>query len=107
MDTRVGGLYGVSIGRMFFGESMSSKSTNASKVGLFHLAEKLKNLGFGPIDCQMMNSHIETLGAVPMSREEFGAVLNQYLRAGETKKVLGQSNNATNYIIFRTSQTLG
>ena len=85
-DELVGGLYGVSIGRMFFGESMFSKSTNASKVGLFHLAEKLKNWGFGPIDCQMMNRHIETLGAVPMSREAFGEVLSQYLRAGETIK---------------------
>ena len=85
-DELVGGLYGVSIGRMFFGESMFSKSTNASKVGLFHLAEKLKNWDFGPIDCQMMNSHIETLGAVPMSREAFGVVLKKYLTAGETIK---------------------
>jgi leucyl/phenylalanyl-tRNA--protein transferase len=81
-----GGLYGVSIGRMFFGESMFSKSTNASKVGLFHLVDRLKQWGFGPIDCQIMNSHIESLGAVPISREEFGIILNKYLSAGETIK---------------------
>ena len=83
-DDLAGGLYGVSIGRMFFGESMFSKSTNASKVGLFHLAEKLKNWGFGPIDCQMMNPHLKSLGAIPISREEFTTVLEKHLRSGET-----------------------
>ncbi|PCJ82297.1 MAG: leucyl/phenylalanyl-tRNA--protein transferase [Bacteroidetes bacterium] len=82
----VGGLYGVSIGKMFFGESMFSKATNASKVGLFHLVERLKKWNFGPIDCQMMNSHIATLGAIPMSRDDFGLLLEKYIKAGETRK---------------------
>jgi leucyl/phenylalanyl-tRNA--protein transferase len=83
----VGGLYGVSIGRMFFGESMFSKATNASKIGLFNLVEKLKNWGFGPIDCQMMNPHLESLGAIPISRSEFQNILDKHLSSGET--VLG------------------
>ena len=83
----VGGLYGVSIGRMFFGESMFSKATNASKIGLCNLVEKLKNWGFGPIDCQMMNPHLESLGAIPISRSEFQNILDKHLSSGET--VLG------------------
>jgi len=83
----VGGLYGVSIGRMFFGESMFSKATNASKIGLFNLVEKLKNWGFGPIDCQMMNPHLESLGAIPKSRAEFQNILDKHLSSGKT--VLG------------------
>ena len=82
----MGGLYGVSIGKMFFGESMFSKATNASKVALFHLVERLKKWGFGPIDCQMMNSHIATLGAIPISREDFTGILEKFLNAGETRK---------------------
>ncbi|HHZ95812.1 MAG TPA: leucyl/phenylalanyl-tRNA--protein transferase [Flavobacteriales bacterium] len=85
-DELVGGLYGVSIGKMFFGESMFSKATNASKVALFHLVERLKKWGFGPIDCQMMNSHIATLGAIPISREDFTGILEKFLNAGETRK---------------------
>jgi leucyl/phenylalanyl-tRNA--protein transferase len=80
----VGGLYGVSIGRMFFGESMFSKATNASKIGLFNLVEKLKKWGFGPIDCQMMNPHLESLGAIPISRSEFQNILDQHLSSGKT-----------------------
>lgn len=80
----VGGLYGVSIGRMFFGESMFSKATNASKIGLFNLVEKLKKWGFGPIDCQMMNPHLESLGAIPISRSEFQNILDKHLSSGKT-----------------------
>ena len=64
----VGGLYGVSIGSMFFGESMFSNATNASKVALIHLSERLKNWEFGPIDCQIMNDHLGTLGAREIPR---------------------------------------
>ena len=80
----VGGLYGVSIGRMFFGESMFSKATNASKIGLFNLVEKLRKWGFGPIDCQMMNPHLESLGAIPISRSEFQNILDKHLSSGKT-----------------------
>jgi Leu/Phe-tRNA-protein transferase len=48
--------------------------------------ERLKKWGFGPIDCQMMNSHIATLGAIPISREDFTGILEKFLNAGETRK---------------------
>jgi len=85
-DKLVGGLYGVSIGAMFFGESMFSIATNASKVALIHLSEKLKSWGFGPIDCQIMNDHLGTLGAVEIERDEFQKLLDFHLTSLPTKK---------------------
>jgi len=67
----VGGLYGVSIGGIYFGESMFSKVSNASKVALVHLVDGLKNLDFRVIDCQLMNDHLASLGAEHMAREVF------------------------------------
>jgi leucyl/phenylalanyl-tRNA--protein transferase len=58
----VGGLYGVKIGKCFFGESMFSKVSNASKIALIKLSEKLKNEGFIFIDCQMHTKHLESMG---------------------------------------------
>jgi len=58
----VGGLYGVKIGKCFFGESMFSKVSNASKIALIKLAEKLKNENFIFIDCQMHTKHLESMG---------------------------------------------
>ncbi|CAG0124920.1 Leucyl/phenylalanyl-tRNA--protein transferase [Rhodocyclaceae bacterium] len=67
----VGGLYGVSIGRMFYGESMFSRSTDASKVALAHLAAQLQRWGYGMIDCQMHTAHLASLGAREIPRAEF------------------------------------
>src|SRR5690606_19920568 len=67
----VGGLYGVAIGRVFFGESMFSWMTDASKVALVELARVLERRGFGLIDCQVASSHMASLGAVELPREEF------------------------------------
>lgn len=67
----VGGLYGVSLGRMFFGESMFSVARDASKVALAHLAAQLAAWGFTAIDCQIMNPHLRSLGARPMPRAHF------------------------------------
>ena len=74
-DVLVGGLYGVSIGRMFFGESMFARATDASKVALVRLAAQLARWDFELIDCQMMNPHLRSLGAVEMPRSEFLARL--------------------------------
>jgi len=71
----VGGLYGVSIGRMFFGESMFSRATDASKVAIARLATQLSNWEFELIDCQIMNPHLRSLGAFEMPRREFLARL--------------------------------
>jgi leucyl/phenylalanyl-tRNA---protein transferase len=66
-----GGLYGVAIGRMFYGESMFSNVRDASKVALAHLARRLQAAGFGLIDCQMRTDHLASLGAREMPRAEF------------------------------------
>ncbi len=76
----VGGLYGVSLGRMFFGESMFATVSNASKVGFIALVELLKPLGFPFIDCQIYNDHLGSLGATYISRREFLDTLAQQLR---------------------------
>ena len=67
----VGGLYGVSIGRMFYGESMFSRSADASKTALAHLAAQLRHWNFGMIDCQMNTPHLASLGAREIPRAEF------------------------------------
>lgn len=67
----VGGLYGMALGRMFFGESMFSRETDASKVALAHLARLLASRGYGMIDCQMTTSHLLSMGAHEMPRAQF------------------------------------
>ena len=66
-----GGLYGVSIGRMFYGESMFSHASNASKIALAHLARQLERWQFKMIDCQMNTPHLASLGAREIPRSEF------------------------------------
>lgn len=85
-DNLVGGLYGVSLGRMFFGESMFSTATNASKVAFVHLVRWLALKGFGPVDCQIMNPHLASLGATLWTREDFQTQLTHFLHAGPTLK---------------------
>ena len=67
----VGGLYGIAIGRMFYGESMFSRRSDASKAALAHLAAQLSRWNFGMIDCQMNTPHLATLGAREIPRAEF------------------------------------
>ena len=71
----VGGLYGVAIGRVFFGESMFSRVSDASKVALAHLCRLLERRGFVVIDCQMTTAHLVSLGAREIPRQEFVAGL--------------------------------
>jgi len=71
----VGGLYGVAIGKVFFGESMFAKVSNSSKIALVMLAQKLKKLGFNIIDTQVETPHLNSLGATLISRKEFEAIL--------------------------------
>ena len=68
-----GGLYGVAIGRVFFGESMFSRVADASKVALVHLC----TFGYGLIDCQLPNPHLSRLGAVELPRRRFLALLDE------------------------------
>lgn len=70
-DELVGGLYGVALGKAFFGESMFSRRTNASKTAFLALAHHLHNLGCELIDCQMPTEHLNHLGAVNIPRADF------------------------------------
>jgi len=70
-DELVGGLYGVSLGRCFFGESMFSRESNASKAALITLTRRLAARGFGLVDCQVHTDHLESLGARVIPRDEF------------------------------------
>jgi len=70
-DELVGGLYGIRLENIFFGESMFSKETNASKWAFMKLTEQLKSEGIKLIDCQVYTEHLESLGARMISREEF------------------------------------
>ena len=71
----VGGLYGVKLGRAFFGESMFSRMTDASKVALAWLVARLKAGNFTLLDCQFMTDHLASFGAVNVSREDYVALL--------------------------------
>jgi len=71
----VGGLYGVALGRAFFGESMFARQADASKVALAHLVQHLRALEFELIDCQMYTPHLVSLGAREIARSEFCAQL--------------------------------
>jgi leucyl/phenylalanyl-tRNA--protein transferase len=70
-DELAGGLYGVAIGRMFYGESMFSRRRDASKAAFAHLVRQLQRWGFGMIDCQMSTPHLSTLGAREIPRHDF------------------------------------
>jgi leucyl/phenylalanyl-tRNA--protein transferase len=67
----VGGLYGISLGKVFFGESMFAKVSNASKFGFISLVKQLKQKGFLLIDCQQETKHLESLGAAAIKRKDF------------------------------------
>lgn len=74
----VGGLYGVSMGKVFFGESMFSRRTDASKVAFAHLVRQLVDWDFALIDCQVYSAHLASLGAVEIPREQFLNLLDEH-----------------------------
>lgn len=78
----VGGLYGVSLGRAFFGESMFSLRTDASKVALAWLVARLKAGGFTLLDCQFMTDHLRSLGAIEISQKDYVGLLGSALSEG-------------------------
>lgn len=75
-----GGMYGVSLGRAFFGESMFSYQTNASKTAMAYLCAQLTRWGFGLLDCQVPNPHLISMGGVHISREAFLGELRGLLK---------------------------
>jgi leucyl/phenylalanyl-tRNA--protein transferase len=79
-DELVGGLYGVSLGAAFFGESMFSRVTNASKVALVHLVARLRAGGYRLLDTQFMTPHLEQFGGLEISRSRYHRLLAEALR---------------------------
>ena len=82
-DKLVGGLYGVAIGKVFFGESMFSHATDASKVAFVLLVRQLQRWQFELVDCQIQSAHLDKFGAELLPRSEFIALLNQFCMLGE------------------------
>ncbi|MDH5485295.1 MAG: leucyl/phenylalanyl-tRNA--protein transferase [Gammaproteobacteria bacterium] len=76
----VGGLYGVAVGQVFCGESMFSLKTDASKIALVHLCDYLQQRGFKLIDSQVYTSHLESLGAEMISRDDYLEILSEGLQ---------------------------
>jgi len=76
-DQLVGGLYGIALGKIFFGESMFAEKPNASKIGFIHLARHLEEKGFLWIDCQQDTPHMRTLGADLIDEDDFLDILRQ------------------------------
>ncbi len=74
----VGGLYGIAIGRVFFGESMFSRANDASKIAFVYLVHYLTEIGFKMIDCQVDSAHLQSLGATQISRHLFSEKLSSY-----------------------------
>ena len=77
-----GGLYGISLGYTFFGESMFSVKSNGSKIALYYLAQKLISLGISLIDCQQSTPHMISLGAKEILRESFLKMIRKHLKDG-------------------------
>jgi len=76
----VGGLYGVSLGRAFFGESMFHRATDASKIALVHLVARLKAGGYRLLDTQFVTDHLKTFGAIEVSRMRYHRILTAALQ---------------------------
>jgi leucyl/phenylalanyl-tRNA--protein transferase len=81
-DRLVGGLYGVQLGGVFFGESMFSSERDASKVAMARLVEECRARDIHLIDCQIASPHLASLGAREVSRSEFAALLRRFARRG-------------------------
>ncbi len=70
-DHLVGGMYGVSLGKVFFGESMFSRETDASKIAMVFLCKQLDRWGFALLDAQVQSAHLDSMGAIPLARDKF------------------------------------
>lgn len=82
-DHLVGGLYGVSLGSAFFGESMFSRRTNASKICLVHLVERLRENGFTLLDTQFTTEHLKTFGAIDVPKAEYAKMLQRAVNSAD------------------------
>jgi leucyl/phenylalanyl-tRNA---protein transferase len=87
----VGGLYGISLGGAFFGESMFHRATDASKVALVHLVARLKRGGYTLLDAQFVTKHLSTFGAIEISKKEYQARLSHAVTL-ETSNAIWQTH---------------
>jgi len=90
-EVLVGGLYGVSLGRAFFGESMFHRARDASKVALVHLVARLKLGGFELLDTQFLTEHLTTFGAMEVPQERYGKLLAGAIRQSADISVFGRA----------------
>lgn len=81
-----GGLYGLALGRMFYGESMFSRARDTSKIALVHLARYLESQGYALIDCQMNTAHLASMGGREIARSEFCRVLSQSVQSAHPRR---------------------
>ena len=102
-DDLVGGLYGVSLGGAFFGESMFSRATDASKVALVHLAARLKVGGYALLDAQFITDHLKQFGAVEIERRDYRRLLDAALATSADFYRLGAVGGA-DVVLQATSQ---
>jgi len=93
----IGGLYGISMGKFFFGESMFSKLTDASKVALYYLVHYLEKHQFLMIDCQVPNAHLTSLGSKNISRKKFSKYLQDWVEYPQADN-MWQKHNLTRNI---------
>ena len=104
-DTLVGGLYGVCLGRAFFGESMFHRSRDASKVALVHLVARLKAGGFRLLDTQFVTDHLKIFGAVEVSRRQYHKLLEAALVGEADFKWLGVERELAGADALRHAQS--
>ncbi|MEO5572904.1 MAG: leucyl/phenylalanyl-tRNA--protein transferase [Gammaproteobacteria bacterium] len=83
-----GGIYGVGLGRVFFGESMFGRRTNASKLAFVHLVRRLHDSNYALLDCQVHSAHVKRFGAGFISRKEFTGLLKQWCASGASNILL-------------------
>ncbi|MGR9128857.1 leucyl/phenylalanyl-tRNA--protein transferase [Rhizobium leguminosarum] len=84
-DELVGGLYGVSLGSAFFGESMFSRRTDASKICLVHLVDRLRERGFTLLDTQFTTEHLKTFGAIDVPKADYALMLSAAMESPHLK----------------------
>jgi leucyl/phenylalanyl-tRNA--protein transferase len=89
-DALVGGLYGVSLGGAFFGESMFHRARDASKIALVHLVARLRLGGFELLDAQFLTDHLKMFGATELPQDRYGLLLTRAIRAEADMSVFGR-----------------
>ena len=103
----VGGLYGLALGRAFFGESMVSRMPDASKVAIAWLVARLRAGGYTLLDCQFMTAHLATLGAIEIDRDDYVALLGPAVgSSGPLSSLLGRAPPAADFFALEAGAAI-